>query len=147
MIINTLQNLKQYQGVYRNLPEAVSYIETWDLQKLHEGKNEVSENVYIVKILGDKNPKFEGIIEVHRAWIDIHIALNTSDVIAFKEISHCANLHKEYDSENDYALYKETDTKQVDVPMNYFCIIDPTMAHMAMLGEGRIEKLVLKIKL
>jgi hypothetical protein len=32
------------------------------------------------------------------------------------------------------------------LPIQYFCIIDTTMTHMAMLGEGSIEKLVIKIR-
>ena len=56
------------------------------------------------------------------------------------------NLIKEYDSENDYALYDEEDISQLTLAKGYFAIIDPTVAHMAMLGEGSMSKLVFKIR-
>jgi biofilm protein TabA len=146
MIINTLKNLSLYSKVYSHLPEAVSYLKDSDVSKLIEGKNEISDNSYIVKIVGDKKSDFEGVLEVHKEWIDIHIPLTDDEIVAFKEISECQTQEKDYDIENDYALYRESDISQVTLSKGYFAIIDTTMAHMAMLGEGKIEKLVVKIR-
>lgn len=146
MIINTLKNIALYSKVYTHLPEAVNCLKEIDLSLLNEGKNEVSDNLYIVKIIGDKKSDFEGVLEVHKDWIDIHIPLTDDEIVAFKEISECETLEKVYDVENDYALYRESDISQVTLSKGYFAIIDTTMAHMAMLGEGKIEKLVVKIR-
>jgi YhcH/YjgK/YiaL family protein len=99
-----------------------------------------------MKNQGEKKSDFEGVLEVHREWIDIHIPLTDDEIIAFKEISECKNLTKEYDPENDYALYDEEDISQLTLAKGYFAIIDPTIAHMAMLGEGSMAKLVFKIR-
>lgn len=146
MIINTLENLGIYSKVYPHLEEILDYLMKQDFSNLKEGKNEFSENAYIVKIIAEKNSEFKGILEVHKEWIDIHIPLTTHDEIAYKEITSCHHLEKEYDVENDYALYNEPVNKILELEKNYFCIIDTTMAHMAMLGEGSIEKLVVKIR-
>ena len=111
-----------------------------------EGKNEFSDNFYVVKMIGDKKSDFQGVLEVHREWIDVHIPMTDDEIVAFKEISECHNLEKGYDPENDYALYKESDISQLTLARGYFCIIDTTMCHMAMLGEGNIEKLIFKIR-
>ncbi len=146
MIINALKNISLYKDVYKHLPEAIAFLENNDFSELVEGKNEFSDNFYIVKIIGEKNPNFEGVLEVHKEWIDIHIPLNTNDIIAYKELSFCRNIEKEYNEENDYMLYREQDSCIAVLPIQYFCIIDTTMTHMAMLGEGSIEKLVIKIR-
>lgn len=146
MIINALKNISLYKDVYKHLPEAIAFLKKNDFSELVEGKNEFSDNFYIVKINGEKNPNFEGVLEVHKEWIDIHIPLNTNDIIAYKELSFCRNIEKEYNEENDYMLYREQDSCIAVLPIQYFCIIDTTMTHMAMLGEGSIEKLVIKIR-
>jgi YhcH/YjgK/YiaL family protein len=146
MIINALKNISLYKDVYKHLPEAIAFLQKNDFSELVEGKNEFSDNFYIVKIKGEKNPNFEGVLEVHKEWIDIHIPLNTNDIIAYKELSYCRNIEKEYNEENDYMLYREQDSCIAVLPIQYFCIIDTTMTHMAMLGEGIIEKLVIKIR-
>ncbi len=146
MIINTLDNLNIYSNVYTHLNEAVKYVVNMNPSLLTEGKNEVSENFYIVKIIGEKKADFDGVLEVHKEWIDIHIPLTEDEIIAFKEISECQTEVRTYDTENDYALYEASDISQVTLSKGYFAIIDPTIAHMAMLGEGAIEKLVMKIR-
>jgi YhcH/YjgK/YiaL family protein len=146
MIINSLKNISIYTSVYPHLKEAVNFIQNIGFDNLVSGKNDVSDNVFIMKNQGEKKSDFTGILEVHREWIDIHIPLTDDEIIAFKEISECKNLIKEYDSENDYALYDEEDISQLTLAKGYFAIIDPTVAHMAMLGEGSMSKLVFKIR-
>jgi biofilm protein TabA len=147
MIINSLKNISIYTSLYPNLKEAVDYITNVGFEKLVTGKNEVSDTFYIMKNQGEKKSDFAGVLEVHREWIDIHIPLTDDEIIAFKELSECEFLEKEYDAENDYALYDENDINQVTLAKGYFAIIDPTIAHMAMLGEGSMAKLVMKVKL
>ncbi|MBL7789761.1 MAG: YhcH/YjgK/YiaL family protein [Chitinophagales bacterium] len=146
MIINHLKNIANYHSTYPHIGEAIDYISTNEFHLLKEGKNEFSENFYVVKIIGDKKSNFDGTLEVHREWIDIHIPLTDDEIIAFKEISECQKLDKEYDTENDYALYNESDISQLTLAKGYFCIIDTTICHMANLGEGKLEKLVFKIR-
>ena len=146
MIINKLENLGRYRSVYPHLGEALDFISKGNFASLKEGKNEISENCYVVKTIGNKKSDFEGVLEVHKAWIDIHIPLTDDEIIAFKELSECEHIEKEYDIENDYMLYRESDISQLTLAQGYACIIDTSMCHMAMLGEGSLEKLIFKIK-
>ncbi len=84
MIINTLDNLNIYSNVYTHLNEAVKYVVNMNPSLLTEGKNEVSENFYIVKIIGEKKADFDGVLEVHKNWIDIHIPLTDDEIIPIK---------------------------------------------------------------
>jgi biofilm protein TabA len=146
MIINTLSNLNLYSGAYQHLDEAIKFLAKKDFSSLKEGKNEFSDNFYIVKNIGNKKSDFDGILEVHKDWVDIHIPLTDDEIIVFKSLDECANIVKEYDPVNDYMLYRAEDLAQVVIPVGYCCIIDTTMCHMAMLGEGSIEKLVVKFR-
>jgi biofilm protein TabA len=146
MIIHSLKNIEQFRNTYAHMCEAVDFIAKKGFAGLKEGKNEVSDNVYIVKIIGDKKSDFEGTIEVHNDWIDIHIPLTDDEIIVYKSRSECTNVEKEYDADNDYMLYNEEDLAQLVLPVGYFSIIDTEMCHMAMLGEGPLEKLVVKVR-
>jgi YhcH/YjgK/YiaL family protein len=146
MIIHSLKNIEQYRRSCAHMGEAIDYITKTGFEGLKEGKNEVSDNVYIVKIIGDKKSDFEGTIEVHNDWIDIHIPLTDDEIIVYKSRSECTNVEKEYDADNDYMLYNEEDLAQYVLPIGYFSIIDTEMCHMAMLGEGPLEKLVVKVR-
>ena len=146
MIVNSLKNISIYTSVYPHLKEAVDFIQNTGFDNLVSGKNDVSDNVYIMKNQGEKKSDFEGVIEVHKEWIDIHIPLTDDEIIVFKALSECSVIEKEYDLENDYMLYREDDLAQVVIPQGYACIIDTTMCHMAMLGEGPLEKLIIKFR-
>ncbi len=146
MIIHSLKNIEHFRNAYKHLGEAIDFIVKNGFAGLKEGKNEVSENVYVVKIIGDKKSDFEGIVEVHNDWIDIHIPLTDDEIIVYKSRSECSNVEKKYDADNDYMLYSEEDLAQYVLPVGYFSIIDTEMCHMAMLGEGVLEKLVMKVR-
>ena len=54
--------------------------------------------------------------------------------------------HKDYDVDNDYALYKSNQIKTIIIPEGYFCIIPNHLAHMAMYGiSNSVKKIVIKI--
>ncbi|MCU0328772.1 MAG: YhcH/YjgK/YiaL family protein [Chitinophagales bacterium] len=146
MIINHLDHLKLYAATYPRLLEVDKMLQTQDILSLIEGKNPYSDDIYTVFINGVKNPNFEGILEVHREWIDIHIPLDAQDIIATKPLALCQNEHKAYDLDNDYMLYREEDSCLSVIPIKSFALIDTDMCHMAMLGEGNIKKLVIKFK-
>ncbi len=81
MIVNSLKNISIYTSVYPHMKEAVDFIQNTGFDQLVSGKNEVSDNVYIMKNVGEKKSDFEGVLEVHKDWIDIHIPLTDDEII------------------------------------------------------------------
>ena len=81
MIIHSLKNIEQFRNTYKHMGEAIDFMSKKGFAELKEGKNDVSENVYIVKIIGEKKSDFEGTIEVHNDWIDIHIPMTDDEII------------------------------------------------------------------
>lgn len=146
MIISTIEDVKQYVALYPNLSGAIDHLNIEKLSALDEGKHEISSTVSIVKIIGEKKAEFDGILEVHDVWIDIHVPLTDDEIILFKPRKECEVMEKVYQEENDYMLYKEEDVSQLTLGQHMACIIDTNMCHMAMMGEGPISKVVFKIK-
>ncbi len=146
MILNTISNLHLYRGAYKGLDEVITYLEKTDLSVLPAGRNEVSDTMYVVAMSSDQTGSFDGIMERHEDWIDIHCTLEGTDVVAFSEKNETAEHTRHYEAEKDYMLSKPQQAYRLEIGKGYFCIIDTTMAHMAIIGEGFLKKVVIKFR-
>jgi beta-galactosidase beta subunit len=54
---------------------------------------------------------------------------------------------KPFDAENDFALYNAPASAYINVQPGEFLIVFPEDAHAPIIGEGKIKKLIAKIKL
>ena len=54
---------------------------------------------------------------------------------------------KPYEKEGDCALYSDTPTTFVDLLPGQFMIVYPEDPHAPVIGEGKIRKLIAKVKL
>lgn len=145
MILDSIDNLKSYSS-YNPLLEKVSeFIASNNLASLEPGRHNISEDLYVV-IVNDEQPTFNHILEAHNNWIDVHYTIDGMDVVQYRQRSSCKQIEKEYDLTDDYILYKETSTSSLQLESNYFLMIEPSMAHMAMCGNGKLHKAIFKLK-
>jgi len=54
---------------------------------------------------------------------------------------------KKFDTEADFGLFKDEPTSYITLKPNEFAIIYPEDAHAPIIGNGKIRKLVVKIKI
>ena len=146
MVVNTISNLHLYKGAYKGLEEVIAYLENTDLNDLPAGRNDVSDTMYVVAMSNDQAGSFDGVMERHEDWIDIHCTLEGTDVVAFAEKDEPAEDVRDYEEEKDYMLNKPEQAYRLEIGKGYFCIIDTTMAHMAIIGQGFLRKAVIKFK-
>ena len=85
-------------------------------------------------------------MEYHQKYLDIHILLTGKETIGWKNLSDCKVEKQAFDVENDYGLYQDAPTTYVTLHPNEFAIVYPEDAHAPIIGEGKIRKLVVKIK-
>ena len=145
MILDKLCNLSLYGVQFPSIKNLVDLVDVDDIVKFD--KNTELHNFKIITIHGEPNLEFEkNILEAHIKNFDIHITIAGSDIIAFANIDDECYLHKDYDVDNDYALYKSNQIKTIIIPEGYFCIIPNHFAHMAMYGiSNSVKKIVIKI--
>ena len=89
----------------------------------------------------------EQVLEVHRNYIDIHILLEGKERIGWKAIEDVNQLKQAYQEEGDCALYSDVPTTFVDLLPGQFAIVYPEDPHAPVIGEGKIRKLIAKVKI
>ena len=86
-------------------------------------------------------------LEVHRSYIDVHILLEGKERIGWLAPESLKKVVQEYNPEQDMALYTDEPSLYVDLLPGQFAIVFPEDPHAPMIGEGKIRKLIAKIKI
>jgi YhcH/YjgK/YiaL family protein len=112
----------------------------------HGEKTKLEGGLNAVFIAAEGTAQWKGILEAHRNFYDLHCTIAGNDTIAIKPVNECIDVEKDYQSEDDYILYKGNPSLKLQVPAGYFCLVTPDDAHMALYGEcGFVRKVVFKI--
>ena len=84
---------------------------------------------------------------MHHDYIDVHILLEGKETIGWKATEDLKEETKPYSKEGDCALYSDTPTTYVDINPGEFVLVYPEDAHAPVIGEGKIRKLIAKVKI
>lgn len=148
MILTTTKQIKRYEALHPLFKKVLVYIKNKNFMALDTGRYEVDgeklfiNNVVTMGVAQDKQP-----LEMHRAYIDIHIVLAGRERIGYKSTDLIEKYSQTYKKEGDCALSNDAPTSYVDLLPGDACIVFPEDAHAPLIGEGEIRKLVVKIKI
>lgn len=148
MVIDSLKNLHLYNKQFPFLNDVIEFIAKNDIHSIVSPKISINDRLYIVTIVEEQSTCPDPqILEAHREWVDIHCTIKGEDKVAYKSTETCKTIEKAYDPVDDYILYKERADGCLTIKEEYFCLIQPNMAHMALCGQGAITKLVFKARI
>ena len=77
----------------------------------------------------------------------VHILLEGTETIGWKAIEDLKDEVKPYEANGDCALYSDAPTTFVDLLPGQFMIVYPEDPHAPLIGQGKIRKLIAKVKL
>lgn len=125
------------------------YIRKQDFNKLPLGKLEIDkDNVYIMNLdIPQGAETASQPLEMHKRYIDVHVLLEGSEKIGWKPIEEISAYSQDYDEEGDCALSNDIPRFYVDMQPGDMCVVYPEDPHSPAIGEGRIRKLIGKIKI
>lgn len=124
------------------------YVKTHDLLHTECGRIELAgDDLFINNVNPTCVSASDQVLEVHRDYIDVHILLEGKERIGWKAIEDVTDLKQAYQKEGDCALYSDTPTSFVDLLPGQFLIVFPEDPHAPVIGEGKIRKLIGKVKL
>ncbi len=125
-----------------------SFIRQNDFDTLPLGKVEVDgDNLYIMNIDTQGADQATQPLEMHRKYIDVHILIGGNEKIGWKPIESISAYSREYDEAGDCALSPDAPQFYVDMHPGDVCIVYPEDAHAPAISQGRIRKLIGKVKL
>lgn len=147
MIIDKLENLKNYAMLNPLFPKVVEFLQQNDLNALEPGKHEIEGKDLFVNIqMAKGHTPAEAVIETHNKMIDIQIPL--SDIETFGYTQRDQLPEAEYNAEKDI-------TKIPDLPADsyitcmpgMFVIFFPQDGHAPCITDSpEIKKAIFKVK-
>ncbi|MCC9065524.1 YhcH/YjgK/YiaL family protein [Flavobacterium piscisymbiosum] len=149
MIVDSLQNAAKYFSLHPKFKEAFDYVNQNDISKLEEGAFEIAEGLKVIVIVGEGATKEESIkgFECHDQNIDIQISIKGPETFAWKPREKCVSPNGEYSDERDVRFFHDKPDMFFELQEKQFAILFPTDVHAAMIGEGTIKKIVIKVKI
>lgn len=89
---------------------------------------------------GKENNPLEG----HQKDIDLHYTIEGEDLLGWKDAWSCKPT-MEFNREEDYVFFQDKPLFWFPLKAGQFCLFFPQDAHVALGGEGKIRKVVIKI--
>lgn len=148
MIVSNLQNSKRIESLHPLFKQLFDYVKTHDLLHTECGRIELAgDDLFINNVNPTCVSASDQVLEVHRDYIDVHILLEGKERIGWKALEDVTDLKQAYQKEGDCALYSDTPTSFVDLLPGQFLIVFPEDPHAPVIGEGKIRKLIGKVRL
>lgn len=148
MIVSNLQNSERIESLHPLFKQLFDYVKTHDLLHTECGRIEMAgDDLFINNVNPTCVSASDQVLEVHRDYIDVHILLEGKERIGWKAIEDVTDLKQAYQKEGDCALYSDTPTSFVDLLPGQFLIVFPEDPHAPVIGEGKIRKLIGKVRL
>lgn len=148
MIISNLVNSNRVEVLHPLFKKLFDFVRTCDFSHAPLGRIDIDgDNLYVMNTETEAVSQEQQLLELHNQYLDVHILLEGRERIGWKAASDLIQEVKAYSPEGDCALYGDTPTAYVDLVPGQFVIVYPEDAHAPCIGEGKIRKLIAKVKL
>lgn len=148
MIVSRIENSNRIEPLHPLFKQLFDYVKTHDLLNVPLGRIVLDgDNLFINNVNPECLSKEKQVLELHHDYIDVHILLTGKETIGWKSIETLEKEIKPYSKEEECALFDDTPTTYVDLVPGEFVIVFPEDPHAPVIGEGKIRKLIGKVKL
>lgn len=148
MFIGTLKDAERCFPLHPGLKTLFDFVAANDFDALPLGRIEIDgDNIYAVNVDNGSVSRERQPLEMHRKYIDVHIALEDGEEIGWKPLEEVRTYSQPHSPKGDCAL--STDEADFYFPLRkgQFAIVFPEDPHAPAIGEGRIRKIIGKILL
>lgn len=121
------------------------FIKDTDLMTAELGRHDITENGAYANFQ-QYDTRLEGKYEVHRAYIDVQIALSGKEIIKVAPLADAVDPQGEFDEQKDILFYADAaNAKDVPADAENFVILFPQDAHMPCMALDSIPAPVRKV--
>lgn len=147
MVLDSLNHTGIYEKINPLFKKAFDYIQSVDIKNLQVGKIQLDENISVA--VSDSNLKNENDakLELHNQYIDIQIPIDKTEKFGWKGRSELKMPHEPFNIAKDIQFFDDKIESIIPVNPGNFVIFWPEDAHAPCIGEGKIRKIVIKIKI
>ncbi|MBR5249325.1 MAG: YhcH/YjgK/YiaL family protein [Bacteroidales bacterium] len=149
MIIDSLKSFERYLKYHPGFDKVGAFLKKNDLNALAPGKYDIDENNSWCTIWEGEANGLESLpkLEVHDSFVDIYILLEGDETIGYKDRAKCVgDTQAKYDEAEDVAYLEDEPEVFVSLSAGNMLFCFPKDAHAPLIGEGRIRKAVIKVR-
>lgn len=148
MILDTLDHLHAYRGLFPGLDTAIRFLQENDLHALAGGRHEIDgDRVYVNASKPQFKPAEQIPWEAHRRYADIHVALAPGETIGYLPLKQVGPWQP-YNETGDALLSSDPQTGHaLRMEPGSFAVFFPWDAHRPNQGEAVGHKLVVKVRM
>ena len=140
MIIGSLTQTKRFEILHPDFKKVFEYVRSGNWQQVTAGK------IILEEVTGKSREAAK--LEAHNRFIDIQIPLLQEETFGWEERGRLAMEEEEgYQVQNDILFYQERPALYFTLPVGDFVIFFPEDAHAPCIGNGKMKKMVVKVKL
>lgn len=148
MIIDRLDSSDRYADMHPGFAAAFDLLREFDFDAAPEGSTEIDGQRLTINILRRELKSAEDAkLEAHERYVDIQYVHRGGEVFGWKATADCEQPIGEFDAEKDVILYEDEPDGYVPLLEGMFVVFFPEDAHAPMVGEGDIEKAVVKVRI
>lgn len=149
MIIDTLENADKYFGLHPLFDQAFAFLRGKEILNTPEGVAVISDGLKAIFSDGPGKLKEEALekFECHNRNIDIQYCIDGHEKIGWKPRNDCKSIKTDYNEEKDVMFYNDSPDMFFSLRSGQFVIFFPEDVHAPMIGDGRIWKSVVKVKI
>ena len=148
MILTTLADSGRIEPPHPLFKRFFDYVKEHDLLHAPLGRIEVDgDRLFINNVEADLTDAATQLLEAHREYIDVHVVLDGEEHFGWRPLADCAAVRQSYDPAADCALYADRPSSWLTLRPGQAAIVFPEDPHAPVVGEGRVRKLIGKIKL
>lgn len=146
MILDRLENADAYARLAPGLAEGFAFLRRPDLADLPPGRYPIDgDRIYATLAHDQGRAKDAAKLEAHRKYIDIQYIIAGDETMGWRPLSQCQAPSVDYNAEKDIVFYGDPPTTWTAVPPGSFVVFFPKDAHMPLIGNGPIRKVVIKV--
>lgn len=148
MIVSNLVNSQRVEGLHPLFKILFDYVKSHDLLHADLGRIEIDgDRLFINNVNPECVAAEKQVLELHHDYIDVHILLQGMERVGWKAVEDLQSETQAYSKDGDCALYSDVPTTYVDLLPGQFVIVYPEDPHASVIGQGKIRKLIAKVKI
>lgn len=147
MILDTLETEARLRPLNRGFEKAFEFLLKPDLKDLPVGRYDIEDDrVHAIVSIEPGRKREDAKLETHSRHIDIQLVLDGTDTMGWKPASACREPASGYDEKADIRFFSDEPDAWVSVHGGEFAVFFPEDAHMPLISDGLIHKVIVKVK-
>lgn len=148
MIFDSLKNSALYYSVSPRMKKAFELIAATDWTAMEPGIHELDgRDIYVNVMERDLKRKADAKLEVHNEYIDIQVLVSgVEESFGWSERCNLKQPQGAFDAAKDIQFFDDEPQTYYTLRPGQFTVLFPEDGHAPMVGEGRVRKIIVKVR-